>query len=68
MTVLLICLYVLAAILEIAGVLLVIAEMRSDRKRALEIAGIEIPTHSYAADVMDNWPTGYKWSIQSTRP
>lgn len=41
-------LFVLGGALEVAGILLVVYELRADRKRALEVAAISIPWVSSA--------------------
>jgi hypothetical protein len=62
-TVVLLFLYVLGGTLELAGILLVVAEMRADRKRALEIAEISIPAFSHASEAM-GLPRSPSWTIQ----
>ena len=54
--------YVVGAGLEVGGILLVVAEMRADRRHALEVAGISIPTVGH--DPLANWPKSPSWSIR----
>ena len=57
-------LFTVGGALEVAGILLVVTELKADRKRALEVAGIEVPWVSSA-------PTSFgakspDWTIQAS--
>jgi hypothetical protein len=62
MVVLALVLYVLGGALEVAGILLVVAELRSDRKRALEVAAIRVP--HVGLDPLRQSPKAPSWTIQ----
>ena len=57
-------LFILGAALEIAGILLVVTELSADRKRALEVAEISIPSISSATTSHGRKPPG--WTIQAS--
>ena len=59
-----IALNILGGFLEIAGILLVVTELRADRRRALEVAAISIPFVSSAPTSFGPKPPD--WSIYAT--
>jgi hypothetical protein len=56
-------LFILGSMLEVAGILLVVAELRADRTKALEIAKISIPT--VTRDPLESSPEPASWTIQA---